>query len=71
MAFGGRELEVWRTKPSMFGVYVFGCMLGGSVEVRTRNFLSPCSLRVALILACQEVLNRVWPSMNRNNSLFT
>ena len=47
----------------------FWCMLGGIVKIWTRTFYIG-SLRVKLIMACQEVLNWVWLSMNPNRLLF-
>ena len=44
-------------------------MFGGSVEVWTKNILQ-WSMRVKLILACQNVLEWAWSSMNWNRLLF-
>ena len=50
----------------------FWSILGGSVEVYTKIIEDSCiaSLRIKLILACQEVGRWVWPSMNQNRLLF-
>ena len=47
----------------------FWCMLKGSVEVWMENIIYWC-IRIKLILACQEVLKRDWPSMNQSRPLF-
>jgi hypothetical protein len=43
----------------------FSCMCGLGVEVSMKNILC-CSLQtIKLILACEEVLKCIWPSMSR------
>ena len=50
--------------PKTFHTQVsFQCLLGGSVEVWMKNILYQ-PLRVKLISASKEMLNRVWPLMN-------
>jgi hypothetical protein len=47
----------------------FQCMLGGSAEVWTKNPFYIGSIRVKLMLACQEVLKWVCSSMSWNRLL--